>query len=83
MSGNALFRFLVRSVLPAVTAVFFILDAARLLLLVFRRRVVAPFALRAFKCNNVSHFRLRSRLKIFIAFELATGISAGGGSAFG
>jgi len=56
-------RFFVRRVLRAKPAEFFELDAAGVLLLILRRRIVAALAIAAFEGNDFSHF-------LFLNFEL-------------
>ena len=65
-------RFLVSCMLRAKPAELLVLNPARLLLLVLRGREIPALALRAFKCNDVSH--ACSNLKVSLLFELATGI---------
>ena len=48
-------RLLVGRMLCAVPAEFFVLDTSGLLLLVLRRRVIAPLAVGAFQRYDVSH----------------------------
>jgi hypothetical protein len=52
---NALFRFLMRRMLPAEAAVLAELEPLRRLLLVLGRAVVAPLAVAARQVNDVSH----------------------------
>jgi hypothetical protein len=59
---NCLSRLFVRGVLAAEPAVFFLFNSAGMFLLVFGGRVIPLLAIRAFKCNIVSHGNFSSSL---------------------
>ncbi len=66
---HALLRLFMRRPLVAPRTEFFIFDAAGLLLLVLRGRVIAALARRTFQSDNISHCS-----SFLVYSELATGI---------
>jgi hypothetical protein len=62
-------RFLVRRVLAAPTAVLFVFNAAGLLLLVLRRRVIPALAVSTFQGDDVSHVNLCTLCMAWIRAE--------------
>ena len=61
-------------VLVTPTTILLVLDAPCLLLLVFRRRVVSPFALSAFQRDNISHVSIPRGGSLRRNSEPSTGI---------